>query len=163
LGSSDISAIALHPLRIDEILWETRTELIERKRDYKITIGFSQPIDDENELIISGNHHLLKTAIANLMDNACKFSPNKSVEIFLSIKAKYIVAEFTDKGMGIDPEDLENIFHPFFRAKNAKNISGNGLGLTLTDKIIRIHRGTISIKSQLQKGTIVTVTIPFIS
>jgi len=44
------------------------------------------------------------------------------------------------------------IFHPFFRAKNVKNISGNELGLALTEKIIRIHQGTIFIESQLQKG-----------
>jgi signal transduction histidine kinase len=162
-ASSDISAISFHPLRIDEILWETRSELIERKKDYKISIEFREPIENENELTAQGNQHLLKTAIANLMDNACKFSPNKSVEIFLSVKAKCIVAEFTDKGMGIDPVDMEKIFHPFFRANNTKNISGNGLGLTLTDKIIRIHQGTIVIESQLQKGTTVTVSIPFIS
>lgn len=162
-ASSDISAIALHPLRIDEILWETRAELIKRKKDYKISIEFREPLEDEKELIVLGNDHLLKTAIVNLMDNACKFSTNKSVEIFLSISGKCIIAEFTDKGIGIDKVDMEKIFHPFFRAKNAKDISGNGLGLTLTDKIIRIHRGTVSIESQLQKGTIVTVNIPFIS
>ena len=159
-ASSDISAIALHKLRIDEILWETSAELIERKKDYKISIEFSQPIDDEKELIILGNHHLLKTAIINLMDNACKYSPDRSVEIYLSVKARDIVVEFKDKGMGIDAADLDKIFHPFFRASNAKNVSGNGLGLTLTDKIVRIHRGAISIESQLQKGTKVTVSIP---
>jgi signal transduction histidine kinase len=162
-ASSDISAIALLPLRIDEIIWETRAELIERKKDYKISIKFSQPIDDENELIILGNHHLLKTAIVNLMDNACKFSSDKSAEIFLSVKNQNIVAEFKDKGMGIDPADMDKIFHPFFRANNAKNISGNGLGLTLTEKIIGIHRGKISIESQPQKGTKVIVSIPFLS
>lgn len=162
-ASSDISEIALLPLRIDEILWETRAELLERKNDYKVSIKFSEPIEDEKELTVLGNHHLLKTGIVNLMDNACKFSPDKSVDIFLSVKGKCIVAEFADNGMGIDPVDMEKIFHPFFRANNAKNISGNGLGLTLTDKIIQIHRSTISIESQLQKGTIVTVCIPFIS
>jgi len=162
-ASSDISAIALHPLRIDEILWETRAELIERKRDYKISIEFSQPIDDENELIILGNHHLLKTAIANLMDNACKFSSDKSAEIFLSVKSQNFVAEFKDKGMGIDPKDMDKIFHPFFRATNVKNIYGNGLGLTLTEKIISIHRGEISVESHLCEGTIVTVNIPFLT
>jgi len=159
-ASSDISAIALHLLRIDEILWETRAELIERKRDYKISIEFREPIEDEKELTVLGNDHLLKTAIVNLMDNACKFSSDKSVEIFLSVKIHDIIIEFKDKGMGIELEDLEKIFHPFFRANNAKSISGNGLGLTLTERIIRIHRGTISIESQPMKGTNVTVSIP---
>jgi len=162
-ASSDISEIALHPLRIDEILWETRAELIEREKDYKISIGFSKPIEDDRELTVFGNQHLLKTAIVNLMDNGCKFSNDKSVEISLSVADKCFVAEFTDKGIGIDPADLEKIFHPFFRAKNVKNISGNGLGLSLTDKIIRIHQGTISVESKLQKGTKVTVSIPYLA
>jgi len=110
---------------------------------------------------VLANDHLLKTAVVNLMDNACKFSSDKSVEILLSVKGKYIVTEFADKGIGIDPSDKEKILQPFFRAKNAKNITGNGLGLSLTDKIIHIHQGKISIDSQLNKGTIVTVYIPF--
>ncbi len=162
-ASSDISAITLRTLRIDEILWETRAELIGRKKDYNISIQFSEPIDDENELMVYGNEQLLKTAIVNLMDNACKYSKDKAVEIFLSIKDKYIVADFADKGIGIDAADLEKIFQPFFRAKNAKTVSGNGLGLSLTEKIIEIHRGRISIESQLHKGTTVTVSIPFLS
>jgi signal transduction histidine kinase len=160
-ASSDISAITIHPLRIDEILWETRAELVERKKDYKISIKFTEPIEDDLEITILGNNHLLKTAIVNLMDNACKFSSDKSVEILLSVKGKFIVAEFVDKGIGIDSADMEKIFQPFFRAKNAKTVSGNGLGLTLTDKIIQIHQGTISINSQLNHGTTVTIWIPF--
>lgn len=162
-ASSDVSAITIQPLRIDEILWETRAELIERKMDYKISIEFREPIEDEVEITILGNDHLIKTAIVNLMDNACKFSSDKSVDIFLSVKDKYIIVEFTDNGIGIDSADMGEIYHPFFRAKNAKNISGNGLGLALTEKILRIHQGTISIESQLQKGTKVTVSIPYLA
>lgn len=159
--SSDISAIALHPIRIDEILWETRAELLDRKKEYKINITFSELIEEDSKLKIIGNEHLLKTAILNLMDNACKFSGNNSVEVFLSVKGKNISMVFEDQGIGIEPSDLDKIFHPFFRAKNTKNISGNGLGLALTEKIVKLHQGTISIESQLQKGTKVTVAIPF--
>jgi signal transduction histidine kinase len=162
-ASSDISAISFHPLRIDEILWETREVLLERKKDYRISIKFGETIEDENDLMVSGNDHLLKTAMINLMDNACKFSPDKSVEVFLSVKDQSVFIEFKDLGIGIDPLEQEQIFHPFFRAKNAKNIGGNGLGLTLTYKIIRIHQGTIKIESQPQKGTKVTVSIPALS
>ena len=162
-ASSDISAIAFHPLRIDEILWKTRAELIEEKKVYNISINFSEQIEDEKELTVLGNDHLLKTAIINLMDNACKFSSDKSAEVLLTVEGEFIKVTFADRGIGIDKADIENIFHPFFRAKNAKNIYGNGLGLPLADKIIKSHRGTISIESQLQKGTIVTITIPSLS
>jgi len=162
-ASSDISAIAFHPLRIDEILWKTRAELIDEKKAYNISIKFSEQIEDEKELTVLGNDHLIKTAIINLMDNACKFSSDKSAEVLLTLEGNFIKVTFADRGIGIDKADIENIFHPFFRAKNAKNIYGNGLGLSLTDKIIQLHRGAISIESQPQKGTRVTVTIPFLS
>jgi signal transduction histidine kinase len=162
-ASSDISAIELHPLRIDEILWQTRAELIERKNGYKISITFDELIDDEKELTLLGNDHLLKTAIVNLMDNACKFSFDQSVEIFLFVEDKNIVLRFTDKGIGMDTTDLLRIFEPFFRAENVKNITGNGLGLSLTKKIIQIHHGIIIIESQLNRGTIVTIRIPSLS
>jgi signal transduction histidine kinase len=159
-ANSDISAIAITPLRIDEILWETRAELIERKPDFKISIEFDQPIEDEIELTILGNNHLLKTAIVNLMDNACKFSGNNSVEITILVRSHDVVIIFKDQGMGIEPEDLEKIFHPFFRSNNAKSIPGNGLGLTLTERIIRLHGGEISIESKPNIGTSATVSIP---
>jgi signal transduction histidine kinase len=147
-------------LRIDEILWETRTELLKRKADYNISIHFNEPIEEETDLTIYANHHLLKIAIINLMDNACKYSNDKSVAIFLSVKDKIINILFEDKGIGIDQADLEKIFQPFFRAKNARNISGNGLGLSLTDKIIHLHLGKIQLLSQLNKGTSVTISLP---
>lgn len=161
--NSDISAISLVPVRIDEILWETRTDLIQRKKDYNISVKFGGSIEDERELIVLGNEQLLKTAIINLMDNACKFSPDKSVKVYLFTEAKFIEIEVVDNGIGIEPQAIESIFNPFFRAKNAKNIPGSGLGLSLTGKIIQIHHGTIVVESQLRKGTKVTIKIPSIS
>jgi signal transduction histidine kinase len=97
------------------------------------------------------------------MENACKFSNEKSVDVLLRIEGIWIIIEFVDRGIGIDPADLENIFHPFFRANNARNIKGNGLGLSLTERIIKLHGGKISVESQLNKGTMVSIAIPFIS
>jgi signal transduction histidine kinase len=162
-ASSDISAISLHPLRIDEIIWETRSELTNNKKDYKIFIEFKEPIDEEMQLTIMGNEHLIKTAIVNLMDNACKFSPDNSARISLYSEGKNIVTEISDNGLGIDPADLGNIFHPFFRANNTRNIPGNGLGLPLAKKIIELHKGTVSIDSLVNKGTTVFVSFPYLS
>lgn len=162
-ASSDISAISLHPLRIDEIIWETRSKLTNDKKDYKIFIEFKEPIDEEMQLTIMGNEHLIKTAIVNLMDNACKFSPDKSARISLYTEGKNIVTEISDNGPGIDQADLENIFHPFFRARNVRNIPGNGLGLALSKKIIEIHLGSIVTNSLLNKGTTVIVSFPHLS
>lgn len=162
-ASSDISAIAIRALRLDEILWETRTELLKRNPHYTISILFSEPIEDELQLTVQGNEHLLKIAMINVMENACKYSADKTVVVSLSVADNVIICEFSDKGIGIDPAEIGQIFQPFFRAKNVKNIVGNGLGLSLADKIIALHQGTISIVSELNKGTQVTVRIPSLS
>jgi two-component system, OmpR family, sensor histidine kinase ArlS len=162
-ASSDITLITLQPIRMDEILWETSEELMGRKKEYHITIQFSEPIEDEKELTVQGNMQLLKTAMINLMENGCKYSPDKSVTITLLVKANHIMISFIDNGVGIDKEDLERIFEPFFRAKNVKGIPGSGLGLPLTYKIIQLHKGTFLIDSELNRGTTITVSLPSLS
>jgi len=159
-ASSDLSAVHRQPLRIDEILWETGEELTGVKSDYNIDIQFIRPIEDDRELMVFCNRHLLKTALLNLMDNGCKFSPDKTVEVSLDMKDHQIILTFTDKGIGIDLEDLASISEPFFRAKNAGTILGSGLGLTLSARIIELHQGSLTIDSLPGKGTTVTVTIP---
>jgi len=159
-ASSDISRMSLSDLRLDELLWDTRSWLIKRYPEYKINISFyEKELSDEN-LIVFGNEHLLKVAILNIMDNGCKYSPLNTVDVCLSVKNNIVMLTFTDKGMGIDKNDLEHIFQPFFRSRNAKSVAGHGLGLSLTEKIIAIHNGTISITSQLNIGTIVEVSLP---
>lgn len=159
-ASSDISAITKQKVRIDELLWSARTELLNRKKEYKIAIQFITSIDDESLLTINGNEHLLKTAIFNLMDNACKYSADNSVSINLSVIDKLFTIEFIDNGIGIEPDELEKVFQPFYRAQNAKNISGSGLGLPLTKKIMEIHGGQLDIVSKINSGTTVKMTIP---
>lgn len=161
-ASSDISAIVVKNVRIDELLWQTRSELIARKKAYTIEIKFTSPIDDESKLTILGNEYLLKTAIINLMDNACKYSLDNTAIVELSVTSTHFIAEFMDNGIGIDADDLKKITTPFFRAKNAINISGNGLGLPLVDKIISLHKGTIAFQSIINKGTKVTFSLPFL-
>lgn len=161
--NSDNLKIVLSSVRIDEVLWETREELLAKRKDYNISIQFKEPIEDEKELTVLGNQHLLKTAFFNLMDNAYKYSTDKALEIYLIVKGNYIVTDFADHGIGIGKEDMEKIFQPFFRGNNVKNTSGHGLGLSLTEKIIHLHSGTISIDSRLNKGTKVTVSVPFLS
>ena len=111
-------------------------------------------------LFISGNSNLLKTALLNLVDNACKFSSNQKVEVNLERKDKYIKLIVKDLGIGIAEKEIKKILTPFYRGKNALSIKGSGIGLSLSSKIIDLHHGSISIHSELNKGTIVTVSIP---
>jgi len=114
----------------------------------------------ESSVTINGNRGLLKTAFINLLDNACKFSDNKKVEISISVVNDKCLLVIKDKGIGIPKDDLNKISNPFYRAKNTTSIKGSGIGLSLTKKIIEIHNGSLKIESIENKGTTIFVSLP---
>lgn len=158
-ATADISKINLRPLRIDDLLWKAREELLKAQKNYFVNIHF-EDLHEEEQLELLGNEQLLKTSLLNLMDNACKFSEDKKVEITLTVENHEILLRFTDSGIGIEEQELSRIFEPMYRATNAKRINGHGLGLSLTEKIISLHQGKIKIQSKLNEGTTVWVTLP---
>jgi signal transduction histidine kinase len=163
-ASFDMAAVTLQPVRIDEIIWETRAELTVREPGYTVDIHFDEPIEEENELTLNGNVQLLKSAVHNLMDNGCKFSSGHKVEVHLHSSGEQIILQFIDQGIGIPREDIEKSFtQPFYRADNVHGIHGSGLGLPLAFQIIRLHGGMLAIDSLPGKGTTVTVTLPVMS
>lgn len=115
-----------------------------------------------NNKCISGNRGLLKAALFNLFDNACKFSDNQEVEVLLSDQNQQLNLIIKDRGQGVSAEELINIKKPFFRGKNTIHIKGSGIGLTLTDKIIGLHKGEVNVQSTLGKGTTVLVHLPLL-
>lgn len=156
----DISEIKIETLRIDEIIGNARAELLKRNKDYKINMDFEHFPEDENWLKVNANEQLLKSAFSNIIENACKYSQDKTAEINLSFNSFNVSIMVADKGIGIPEEDLKKIFDPFYRSGNAKHYSGHGIGLTLTKKIIELHKGKINVGSVYKQGTIVTVAIP---
>ncbi|PNW28301.1 sensor histidine kinase [Formosa algae] len=66
----------------------------------------------------------------------------------------------TDQGVGIPADEIKNIYQPFYRAANVRNVKGYGFGLPLTYKIMKLHSGTIEVFSEHKKGTIVTLIFP---
>jgi two-component system, OmpR family, sensor histidine kinase ArlS len=145
------------PIRIDELLWEVKENLIKRKPDHKVEIHLSGIPEDESMLSIRGLQKLLFVAFYNLTENGCKFSFEKKVRISLDIQSDYIEIKFEDKGIGIDLKEQQTIFEPFYRASNAIHISGHGVGLSMTKKIIELHKGEIHIQSLVNQGTTITV------
>ncbi len=97
---------------------------------------------------------LLRNTILNLLSNAIKFSAeNKIINLQSTIKNKKIIISIKDEGIGIDKEEQQHLFERFFRAKNATNIQGTGLGLHIVAKYVELMNGKISLISELEKGT----------
>jgi signal transduction histidine kinase len=113
--------------------------------------------------VVEGNKNLLKTALLNLIDNACKFSSNNEVDIDLILEKDSIILQIKDKGIGIAEKELNKILTPFYRGNNAISIKGSGIGLSLSSKIIDLHHWILHINSELNQGTVVTIKIPAVT
>ncbi|MCC7050842.1 MAG: HAMP domain-containing histidine kinase [Bacteroidia bacterium] len=159
-ASYDPLEIAFKHLRIDEVLLDARQQVQYTNKEYKIDIYFDEDFDEDAEISVNGNEYLLKTAFVNLFENGCKFSDTHQSRVNISFYDKKIILKFTDNGIGISPDDLKNIFTPFFRGDNKKFAEGNGIGLSLTQKIIQLHKGKITVSSQVSKGTTFLVELP---
>jgi len=106
----------------------------------------------------------LRQVISNLLSNAVKFSPEGSTVTLRAVdEPDRLVIEVTDEGMGIPTEDQAHIFDDFFRGRNAAEVGGAGLGLSIARKIVDAHRGQIWVESPYAEGkpgTKFTVVIP---
>ena len=147
-------------IRIDEILWLVREELKKINDAYDINISLNDNLNDTGQMTVRGDEYLLKTAMSNLADNACKYSPDHKVDISINHTGKYLEIKFSNKGNGIPEEELTRVFEPFFRGTNAMSVQGTGIGLSLVRQIIDNHSGSVRISSKPGKGTIITVSLP---
>jgi signal transduction histidine kinase len=156
----DIHAFELNIIRIDEVLYVVQNELMKSNQDYLIIVDFENFPEDEQKLRLNANENLLKIAFKNIIDNACKFSKNKKVEINLGFNDKYLYIKFIDLGIGIPSEEIDKIFEPFYRATNSFDILGHGIGLSLVKKIIELHNGKMEISSVINEGTVISIFLP---
>lgn len=164
-ASSDAATLIYRPVRIDELLWQARDNLIKKKPEYQIDIDFENLPDQENDLMLLADESLLRTAFQNLIENGCKYSASESIIVRISFvldrdKPGEIQLVFADNGSGIPAADLPHIFEPFYRSENTVGIRGHGIGLALTSRIIQLHKGQLRVESEEGKGTTVLVTFP---
>ena len=110
---------------------------------------------------INGNKEMLNQVWVNLLDNAIKFnSKNGIVSINMKKEEGNIFINITDTGVGIESESIPKIFDKFYQGDISHATHGNGLGLTIVKKIIKLHGGTIECDSIVSKGTKFTIILP---
>lgn len=156
----DQTEIAFKNVRLDELLLDARSDVLHNQPAYVVTISFDSEIDNDRDVSVYGNEYLLRVAFINLIENGCKFSDGRQSIISIAYDEQYTHLRFADKGIGISAETLPHIFLPFYRGENRKFADGNGIGLSLTKKIIDLHKGHITVQSEEGQGTEFMIRIP---
>ncbi len=159
-ASQDKQGLIIEPIRADELLFQAKQGVDRVNPRNNITLCLEGLPLDSQFLVLNGSLSLLTIALVNILDNACKFSDNEPVKVKITTSAYYIRISVEDKGIGIPAHHVKNISEPFFRAENARGIKGFGVGLTLAQKIIKMHKGKLNIDSVLSEGTTITVILP---
>jgi PAS domain S-box-containing protein len=159
VGRIEEGKIAAQPVQL--VLDSLLTETIQ---DVQGLLKTGQTIQTELECVtpIWLDPSLLRKILVNLLSNAIKYSGEGSV---VAVRANCVARQLTltvqDQGMGISLEDQEHLFERFFRARNATNLPGTGLGLYIVASYLELLGGTIALHSELEVGTTVTLTIPY--
>ncbi len=112
---------------------------------------------------INADKDRLEQVIVNLISNAIKYTPEHGeITVYVGIIYNDIYVKVTDTGIGIPKESLPRVFERFYRVDKARSrdMGGTGLGLSIAKEIVQAHGGTISISSEMGKGTEVTVKLP---
>ncbi len=128
--------------------------------DFKSMIKHGQQINYQHlgDEMITMDKSLLRKIVNNLCSNATKFSPeNKSIDLLTNCQNNQLLLKVKDYGIGISEDDQKHLFERFFRAGNVINVQGTGLGLHIVAKYTELLNGEVTIKSQLEKGTEITI------
>ena len=151
--------MAHYPIRVDELLFDIRNYILLHNPEFHVSINLINPPQSDEQLIFYGNKQLLFTAIKNIVDNACKYSPDKTAVLNLVIEGQSISLSIADNGPGIPEDEISSIFEPFYRSPTMEPVKGFGIGLALAYRILKAHKFSINVESTTGSGT--TFTIQF--
>jgi signal transduction histidine kinase len=156
LVNANIDTDGFNDIRLDELIWQGKDEWENKWPGSQVALTHFLP-NNPAACTIQGNWHLLFIAIGNMVKNAIKFSGQKMVQCAIHIEDNHILITISDKGIGIRQEELANIFQPFYRGSNASGYEGMGVGLSLSEKILKLHNATIQVHSVINEGTTFTI------
>lgn len=153
----DATQISMQAIRMDDIIMDAVQALRQQQAHYRVALDFAALAQQDEPLHVWGNYDLLYNALLNVMDNACKFSPDYSASITLNACENLIELHCDDNGPGIPETLLPHVFSPFVKAGSSK---GSGIGLALTFKVIELHKGSIELTNKAADGLTVIIRLP---
>jgi signal transduction histidine kinase len=114
-----------------------------------------------SDIMVVADKKWINHIVINLLSNAIKYSEDDTpIEISIKEEQTVVYFSFTDYGIGIMKKDIEKLFEPFHRGENVGNVTGTGLGLSVLEKAINLHKGKIEIESEIGKGSRFKVILP---
>jgi signal transduction histidine kinase len=154
-------AVNFEKIRIDEAVWQAKSALLKAHPEYKINFEIVSLPAEEEKLFVRANEQLLRTALTNLMDNGCKFSPDKQVRVRLLFSLEGNAAiEIQDQGPGIPDDEVQLVFEPFYRSSKTDKVKGSGVGLSLVDSIVKLHKIGLKVSGRQPVGTVFRLEFP---
>lgn len=147
-------------VRLDTVFEELRSDFEAQAKEKQLDLRFELP---PKLPAIKGDRDKIVLALHNLIGNALKYTPaGGKVEVKVHLDASNLLVQVVDTGIGISAEEIDLVFEKFYRAKDRRvsDITGTGLGLALAREVVRLHGGDISVRSELDKGSTFTMTVP---
>jgi len=146
------------PMRLCELVEQAVSSLADMAAQSNVTVEVSVPSD----LSASVDRRQIQRALVNLLDNAIKYTPaGGRVEISGQETETEVSITVSDTGVGIPPTEIDRIFERFYRVDKARSrrLGGTGLGLSIVKDVAEAHGGTVSVESEVGKGTAFTITV----
>jgi len=159
-ASGNTGGLEINLVRIDEVILDLPAEICKIDQNYTVLLQFNDLPEDEDKLFVFGNEALLLTAIKNIVVNACKYSTDKKANVNLATEEDSLIISVRNNGKGIPNDELSIIFDPFYRVEGNKSTRGFGLGLSLANRIIKLHKGEIKVQSEENVETVFTIILP---
>ncbi|MBP7739790.1 MAG: PAS domain-containing protein [Leptotrichiaceae bacterium] len=157
----ELNEISMEKVNLFQLAKTVLDNLKEKAKDRKVELF----VEGKN-IIYEGNLLLLHSIFYNLCSNAIKYNiKNGKVIVRLKKYEKEVIFEIEDTGIGISKDDCKRIFERFYRVNKSrtKKISGTGLGLSIVKHAVQLHGGNINVNSELEKGTLISITFPILN
>lgn len=160
VSQQDAASLLTDTVRMDELIWDVRDEVAALNPRYRVRVELGTLPDDPDQLVLPGNKTLLTTALKNLTENACKFSIDGQALVTVHFEPDQLTISIQNTGQSIPAADLPYIFEPFYRSQQTAGVRGYGVGLSLVDRIVRLHNGQITVHSPADQPTVFSLKIP---
>lgn len=147
-------------VRMDDLIFDMIEKLKPLYPAYNFSVTISDQIESEEHLTVTGNRRLLNTAFSNLLTNAVHYNSGTQVQIDISANVFQVKIDIVNAGETISDPEKPFLFQHFFRGENSRGKRGFGLGLVLINKVVLLHKGSMTYHKKDASTNIFSITLP---